>query len=294
MQLAVRKNLEPVYRAIEQLYVPGSTRLVASSLAFGARVAQEKLDAPLVSVHLSPVLFRSEFEGPRLPRLMLHLGPRWFKRFQWWFADRTVIDLIVDATSQQTLADEKLPCRPEDNDFEARTKAVLRRYIVERCIYGVDLDPLAIELCRLSLWIETLDPRLPFTFLDHKIKCGNSLVGTWFDQFMHYPAMAWMREGGDKSHTNGVHFKKEAWTKQISSRLGDVKNKLIDFIDDDQRFVGIGKHLMVYFGHYLLFQLFASTGTVEFPLVALDVARSKIALGNDTRSLRFARTRRPS
>jgi len=54
------------------LYVPGSTRLVASSLAFGARVAQEKLDAPLVSVHLSPVLFRSEFEGPRLPRLMLH------------------------------------------------------------------------------------------------------------------------------------------------------------------------------------------------------------------------------
>ena len=95
MQLAVRKNLEPVYRAIEQLYVPGSTRLVASSLAFGARVAQEKLDAPLVSVHLSPVLFRSEFEGPRLPRLMLHLGPRWFKRFQWWFADRTVIDPMI-------------------------------------------------------------------------------------------------------------------------------------------------------------------------------------------------------
>ena len=163
------------------------------------------------------------------------------KRFQ-YYADRTVIDLIVDATSQQTLADEKLPCRPEDNDFEARTKAVLRRYIVERCIYGVDLDPLAIELCRLSLWIETLDPRLPFTFLDHKIKCGNSLVGTWFDQFMHYPAMAWMREGGDKSHTNGVHFKKEAWTKQISSRLGDVKNKLIDFIDQ-QEYLSTGENL---------------------------------------------------
>jgi hypothetical protein len=48
---------------------------------------------------------------------------------------------------------------------------------------------------------------------------------------MHYPAMAWMREGGDKSHTNGVHFKKEAWTKQISSRLGDVKRELIEYID---------------------------------------------------------------
>lgn len=95
MQLAVRKNLEPTYRAIEQLYEPGTTRLVASSLAFGARVAQEKLGAPLVSVHLSPVLFRSEFQGPRLPRLALHLGPRWFKRFQWWVADRFLIDPMI-------------------------------------------------------------------------------------------------------------------------------------------------------------------------------------------------------
>ena len=95
MQLAVRKSLEPTYRAIEQLYKPGATRIVASTLSFGARVAQEKLGVPLVSVHLSPVIFRSEFQGPRLPRLALHLGPRWFKRFQWWVADRCVIDPMI-------------------------------------------------------------------------------------------------------------------------------------------------------------------------------------------------------
>ncbi|MFM8571668.1 MAG: glycosyltransferase [Pirellula sp.] len=95
MQLAVRKNLQSVYRAIEKNYVPGSTRVVASTLAFGARVAQEKLEVPLVTVHLSPVLFRSAFEGPRLPRLALHLGPAWFKRFQWWVADRFVIDPMI-------------------------------------------------------------------------------------------------------------------------------------------------------------------------------------------------------
>ena len=148
-----------------------------------------------------------------------------------YFSDRTVIDLIRDEKNEQTLSGEALPCRPEDLDFEPRTKAVLRRYVVERCIYGVDLDPLAVELCRLSLWIETLDPRLPFTFLDHKIKCGNSLVGTWFDQFMHYPPMAWMREGGDKNHGNGVHFEKEAWTKAIKAKVKDVKKELIDYID---------------------------------------------------------------
>ena len=160
----------------------------------------------------------------------LYASLHYHNRFQ-YFADRTLIDLIKDDTGEQSLSGEKLPCRPEDSDFEPRTKAVLRRYIVERCIYGVDLDPLAVELCRLSLWIETLDPRLPFTFLDHKIKCGNSLIGTWFDQFMHYPAMAWMREGGDKNHSNGVHFEKEAWTKAIKAKVADVKKELKDYID---------------------------------------------------------------
>lgn len=125
---------------------------------------------------------------------------------------------------EERLGQELLPCRPEDDDFEKKTKAILRRHVVERCLYGVDLDPLAVELCRLSLWIETMDRTLPFSFLDHKIKCGNSLVGAWLDQFQHYPAMAWKnREGGDKNHTNGVHFAKEAHTKALKTF---VKEKL--------------------------------------------------------------------
>ncbi len=93
---------------------------------------------------------------------------------------------------------------------------------MERCIYGVDLDPLAVSLCQLSLWIETMDRDLPFSFLDHKIRCGNSLVGAWFDQFQHYPAMAWKnREGGDKTHSNGVHHAKGARTKAIKAFVKD-------------------------------------------------------------------------
>ena len=120
--------------------------------------------------------------------------------------------------THERLADELVPCRPDDDDFEPRLKAVLRRHVVERCIYAVDLDPLAVELCRLSLWIETMDRTLPFGFLDHKVKCGNSLIGAWFDQFQHYPVMAWKnREGGDKNHSNGVHFAKGARTKAIKA-----------------------------------------------------------------------------
>ena len=115
------------------------------------------------------------------------------------------------------LTDELIPCRPDDDDFEPRLRAVLRRYVVERCLYAVDLDPLAVELCRLSLWIETMDRNLPFGFLDHKIKCGNALIGAWFDQFRHYPVMAWKhREGGDRDHKNGVHFAEGARTSAFT------------------------------------------------------------------------------
>ena len=76
------------------------------------------------------------------------------------------------AASDLRLGDELIPCPPDDERFEPRLKAVLRRHVVERCIYAVDLDPLAVELCRLSLWIETMDRTLPFGFLDHKVKCG--------------------------------------------------------------------------------------------------------------------------
>ena len=120
------------------------------------------------------------------------------------------------APASERLQDELIPCRVDDDEFEPRLKAVLRRHVVERCIYAVDLDPLAVELCRLSLWIETMDRTLPFGFLDHKVKCGNALIGAWLDQFAHYPAMAWKhREGGDKGHGNGVHFPKNARGKAL-------------------------------------------------------------------------------
>ncbi|MBD2247480.1 DNA methyltransferase [Nostoc sp. FACHB-888] len=51
------------------------------------------------------------------------------------------------------------------------------RDVIQNCIYGVDLNPLAVDLCKVSLWIEGFSRGLPLNFLDHRIKCGNSLVG---------------------------------------------------------------------------------------------------------------------
>src|SRR5690606_17349863 len=51
------------------------------------------------------------------------------------------------------------------------------RDVVSRCLYGVDVNPMAVELAKVSLWLECHVPGQPLTFLDHHIKCGNSLIG---------------------------------------------------------------------------------------------------------------------
>jgi len=57
--------------------------------------------------------------------------------------------------------------------------ALARRLVTERCLYGVDFNPMAVEMAKLSLWLVTLHKQRPFTFLDHAIKCGDSLLGVY-------------------------------------------------------------------------------------------------------------------
>lgn len=55
--------------------------------------------------------------------------------------------------------------------------AIARRVVADRCLYGVDINPMAVEMAKLSLWLVTVDANRPFTFLDHAFKCGDSLLG---------------------------------------------------------------------------------------------------------------------
>lgn len=60
------------------------------------------------------------------------------------------------------------------------------RDVIGHCLYGVDINPMSVELCKVSLWMEALEPGKPLSFLDHRILCGNSLMGA-------YPAL--MKKG---------------------------------------------------------------------------------------------------
>lgn len=61
-----------------------------------------------------------------------------------------------------------------------------KRLVAERCVYGVDLNPLAVEMAKLSLWLTTASANRPFTFLDHALRTGDSLVGLTRDQIVRF------------------------------------------------------------------------------------------------------------
>jgi hypothetical protein len=60
---------------------------------------------------------------------------------------------------------------------EIEHASLLRRQVARRCVYGVDRNPVAVELARLGIWIHTFVPGLPLSFLDHSLVCGDSLIG---------------------------------------------------------------------------------------------------------------------
>jgi type II restriction/modification system DNA methylase subunit YeeA len=79
---------------------------------------------------------------------------------------------IIDAQERQA-AQQGIETVEEDHDINWA-----RRKVAQRCIYGVDLNPLATELAKVSLWLRTLAAEQPLAFLDHHLKTGNSLVGS--------------------------------------------------------------------------------------------------------------------
>ena len=77
--------------------------------------------------------------------------------------DGSVVDALGDG--------DPMSDKPDDRVSEAK------RLIAERCLYGVDKNPMAVELAKLSIWLVTLSKGRPFGFLDHCLGCGDSLLG---------------------------------------------------------------------------------------------------------------------
>lgn len=96
------------------------------------------------------------------------------------------------------------------------------REVISRCIYGVDLNPMAVELARTALWLEGFEPGKPLGFLDHHIRCGNSLVGVSSLEVLSkgIPDDAFKPLTGDDKATSSALKKRNKAEKDAAGQMG--------------------------------------------------------------------------
>ncbi|WP_068829856.1 Eco57I restriction-modification methylase domain-containing protein [Pseudomonas sp. BMS12] len=163
----------------------------------GTHYTPKSLTEQIVETTLEPVAYIGPAEG--LPREQWHLKSatelldlkvcdpamgsgaflvqvcRWLAERvleAWAVAEKAGGFIAVEGQVLERLdGQEVMPANPEER------LVIARRLVAERCLYGVDLNPLAVELAKLSIWLVTLAEGRPFGFLDHNLKCGDSLLG---------------------------------------------------------------------------------------------------------------------
>ena len=150
-----------------------------------------------------------------------------------WLSERLVeawnkSEAAGDAvTSEGVVVEKQNGHEPLRSDPEERLLAA-KRLIAERCLYGVDANPLAVELAKLSIWLVTLAKGRPFGFLDHNLRCGDSLLGVHdLDQINYLE----MRPGPLSTKTLFASKIEESVAKAIDLRM-QIRSRPIRDIHD--------------------------------------------------------------
>jgi hypothetical protein len=160
----------------------------------GSHYTPRSLTEPIVSKALEPIL-KQLGERPK-PEQILGLkvcDPAMGSGAFLVEACRQLGDALVAAWHAHGV---KLTIPPDEDEV-----LHARRLVAQRCLYGVDKNPMAVDLAKLSLWLSTLAKEHPFTFLDHALRCGDSLVGLGREQIRRFhwkPGVKQMLTGQEK------------------------------------------------------------------------------------------------
>ena len=141
-------------------------------------------------------------------------------------AAQTVTDCIVETLNDTEWISPEITTDP----------LVWKRRVVERCLFGVDKNPLAQELAKLSLWIASASAGKPLTFLDHHLKIGNSLYGTPLNRLAALPKLGVTASSQPKSATSDLFSSiREQTIQAVLRELAEITN-----VDSDS--IAVVKH----------------------------------------------------
>jgi len=138
------------------------------------------------------------------------------------------------------IADRLARVRAGDDEPSPDQLRTALRDVIGRCIYAVDINPMAIELAKVALWIESMEPGKPLTFIDHHVVCGNGIIGATpamiIDGIPNDAFTAKPNEGDDrKACTKHKNRNKEAREGQTSLFTADIKWRPADRSADAAR-----------------------------------------------------------
>ena len=110
-----------------------------------------------------------------------------------YLTDLALARLDTDAALQQLVDEERTKITGQlqflNLDYVPEDAQILKRALLKRCIFGVDLNPFAVELARLSLWMDSFIFGTPLSFIEHHVQHGNSLMGASVQDFINYNAV---------------------------------------------------------------------------------------------------------
>jgi len=155
-----------------------------------------------------------------------------------WLADRIMqhpttrpmTEQIITQGSRRTTRDEilarnKIPVPPGVSQEQAEV-SYWRRRVVEACIYGVDINPMAVELAKLSLWLTCIAVDEPLNFLDHHLSHGNALLGVAPDELRRAPVIAEAGEDHTFEFGNQLHASLAAVIQQAMAIEGEASTEM--------------------------------------------------------------------
>ncbi|MEW6730710.1 MAG: type IIL restriction-modification enzyme MmeI [Acidobacteriota bacterium] len=166
----------------------------------GTHYTPRSLTEPIVQYTLEPLVYKGPAEGKPREEWKLKSAGELLKLKICDFAMgsgaflvqacRYMAERLVEAWEEAERAHPgQIVVTPEGDLSKARTDECLvpkdpveriivaKRIVADRCLYGVDRNPMAVEMAKLSLWLVTMQKSKPFTFLDHALRCGDSLLG---------------------------------------------------------------------------------------------------------------------
>lgn len=122
------------------------------------------------------------------------------------------------------LAERLALIRSDDGSVKVNDYRHALREVISHSIYGVDLNPLAVELARMTLWLEGYEPEKPLSFLDHHIRCGNSLIGILdFDQLIRGIPDGAYKAVKDDNPDQAKRYKKRNADEIVKAKVGQTQ-----------------------------------------------------------------------